>query len=224
VLVRAAVSLVLLVASACAGPAQSVVPQKAVTAREPGDEPLPRHPDGVVFDLDTALPAVRIEAPAKGVVVLREPISREEALLVLHGYLRAFVSGDGAALSGIVLHDARRLDDTGGDLLQNLASRMRGVDYSHVSPESVAAFEDVRVMSYSDLSGSAKAPVVGVVAEELRRPDPMRDGDVVCEMPMRTRRVSGVRLFGERVVFLVRRVADGSLKIAGLAEEGAPWQ
>jgi hypothetical protein len=91
-----------------------------------------------------------------------------------------------------------------------------------VSADAVAAYDETRVMTYGDLRpGHLPAAREG----DLRpRPEPMREGDVLCVVPVRSPRVAGVRLFGNEVALLLRRsTADGALKVAGLSEEGAPW-
>ena len=208
--------------ASCATGPRVVAPEAATGSREPGDAPVPRHPDGVFFDLPSALPPTRSEAHAEGIVLLREPISRDEALLAVRGYFRAFLSGESATLAGVLLHDARRLDEPPGELLPALTSRLKGVDYSRVSADAVAAYDETRVMTYGDLRpGHLPAAREG----DLRpRPEPMREGDVLCVVPVRSPRVAGVRLFGNEVALLLRRsTADGALKVAGLSEEGAPW-
>lgn len=216
--------LVSLALGACAGVVSPAVARESPKEHEPGKDPPPRHPDGVYFNLSTALPMAREEAPAQGIIALRDPVSREEVLVLVRSYFRAFLAGGGeasSALSSLALREAKRMDEGGGDLLPNLVGRLRNLDYSHVSPETVAAYDEMRMMTLSNLNASR-----GAVAdvEDLRRPEIMREGDILCQVPILVKRMGGVRLFGNEVVFLLRRPErTESLKIAGLAEDGAPW-
>jgi len=193
----------------------AVVPTEVATPpAASGEDPRPvRRPDGVFLDPPTARPEARDVAEAGGVVALSLPLSRAEAQRLVRAYVRAFSTGDVSSFAPILAHGARRLEDgSPGDLAPSLERRLRSVDYSRLPVESAAAYEDVRVVGYD------------VAPEALQRSLRMRDGDVAVEVPIRLEWVAGLRLFGARVVLLLRREAGAhAWKIAGVREDDGPW-
>jgi hypothetical protein len=165
------------------------------------------------LDVQPARPAARPVALAGGVVSLALPLSRAEAETVARAYFRAFEGGDFAAFVPLLLRGARRLDDGGAtDLAAALERRLRSIDYSRLSADAVAVYDAARIVPFEDASG------------EERRACEMHDGEVLIDVPMRVERASGVRVFGPRVVLVVRHVtAPGGWQIAAVRELDGPW-
>jgi hypothetical protein len=193
--------------------AHAGLPDAAAVSIEAPGKPLPREADGVFLDLPTARPEPRVIATAGGVVSLSLPVSPDEVQTLVRAYFRAFVSGDASAFGTLLAHGARQLaEGSSAELSTALERRLRAVDYSHLSFESLAAYDEVRVVPFD-------------VAPEARRvSDWMREGDVLVEVPVRVQEVGVVRVFGPKVVLLLRR-ADGlgPWQIAAVRETDGPW-
>ncbi len=174
--------------------------------------PLPRQPDGVFLDVPAARPAARAVAVAGGVVSLTLPVSQPEVQALVRGYFRALVGGDAAAFRPLLASGARRLEEgAAADLAPALEKRLQRVDYSHLSFESVAAYDELRVIPFED------AP------DALRGTQGTREGDVLVDVPMVVQRAGGVRVFGPEVLFVLRRADGGAWQIAAVRETDAPW-
>jgi hypothetical protein len=167
----------------------------------------------VFIDLPPARPEAHVVGPARGVVTLALPLSREEVETLVHAYFRAFLGGEGPSFGPLLTRDARRLDgDSPSDLAASLEARIRAVDYSHMPMDGVVAYGELRLVAYD------AAP------ERMRELDAMREGDVLVDVPMRVQRFGIMRVFGARVVLVLRREGSGGAwKIAGVREDGGPW-
>jgi hypothetical protein len=187
----------------------------AATLEEPtADHPLVRQPDGVFMDVPAARPPARPVAPAGGGISLSRPVSHAEVQTLVRAYFRVFVGGDPAAFAPLLAAGARRLEEgvSAGDLAVGLERRLHAVDYSHVPLESLAAYDEVRVTAFED------------ALDDVRGAEAMHEGDVLVDVPMRVQRVSGVRVFGPRVLLLLRREdGRGPWRIAAIREPDGPW-
>jgi hypothetical protein len=206
-----AIAFVLL--GACAHDPPPLVTEPIALQGLEGDTRAPRQPEAVFLDIPLTRPEARTVVPAHGVVTLALPLTREEADTLVRAYFHAFAPGDGPGFAPLLARDARRVDDRSpSDLAASLEGRLRAIDYAHAPLDAVAAYDEIRIVSYE------AAP------EKLRIADGMREGDVLVEVPMRLQRVGIVRLFGARVVLVVRRDGKGtSWKIAGVREDDGPW-
>jgi hypothetical protein len=176
-------------------------------------EPPPRQPDGVALDVSAAHVDARTSAPARGVVALCPPPSREEALTLVRAYFRAFAARGGHEFAALLTRDARRLGDAGTppDLLTALDHRVANIDYARAPLESMVAYDDARIIAYD------AAPAT------LRHMDLMVEGDVLVDVPVGSPLVANVRLFGPKVALVLRRDEPSERwRIAGVNEDG-PW-
>ena len=165
------------------------------------------------LDVREARPPAREVALARTVVALSLPVSREEVQSLVRAYFRAFIGGDASAFGAILSRSARHLEGgPSGDLADSLARRLHTVDYSGVSLDAVAGYDDIRIVPHA------------VAPEEVRGPARMVEGDVWVEVPVRLQRDGVTRLFGSRVVMILRREEEGGAwKIAVVGEDDGPW-
>jgi hypothetical protein len=132
---------------------------------------------------------------------------------VLRSYLRAFVTSDAGLFGAVVAHGARRMEeDAGADLEQRLVQRVRATDYTRIPVDSIVALPEVRFYDRE------AAP------DDVRAMTPLRDDEVVLDIPVRLERAGNVRLFGPRIVLVLRRSDEaGLLQVVAAGESDAPW-
>jgi hypothetical protein len=178
-----------------------------------GSSPRPREPDGVAFDISPAHVDSSTSVRASGVVALCPPPSRAEALTVVRAYFRAFAGGNALEFASLVVRDAHRIGDgEPSQLLTSLEHRLSAIDYTHAPLDSMVAYDDARVTPYD------------AVSTALRERDLLVAGDVLVEVPMTSQQMSGVLLFGPKVVLALRRDGRSARwRIAAVDEEGGPW-
>jgi hypothetical protein len=200
---------------AATGPGCAAVGDGAGAKRADGDR---REPDGVFLDVPTATPPANPPStnqviPAQRIVALSSPLTPAAARALVRAYFREFVARD-ESFTSLLAPGARRLDIVpGADLASNLAKRVRAIDYSHVPFDVVASYDELRIVPYE------------VAPEALRASLGMNAAEVAVEVPIHLQRMGLVRVFGPRVVLVVRR--DGrrrGWKIGGVLEEEGPWQ
>jgi hypothetical protein len=173
---------------------------------------VPRHPDGVLLEPPPALPTPEDRAEARGVVLLREPLGPEAVRHLVTDFLHAFVQEDIDALLTLLLPNAGPLDGPRrGTLRDTWYARMRSFDYSKLSGEEIAHFDQIERAEYDDLGEPGEPP----------RPTMMRRGDVLVRVPIATPRVGTDQVFPEVLILLLRR-DEGRFKIAGVGEENGP--
>ena len=172
-----------------------------------------RQPDGVFLDVPTATPSALDVAPSQGVVALMAPLTREEARILVRLYFEAFTLADASAFAPLLASQARRFElGHTAELGASLERRIHAVDYSHLSVDAAAAYEDLRLVPYEAASPSVRAA------------DAMRAGDVLVNVPVRTEMSGSVRLFGPHLGLVFRREGRaGSWKIAVVDEADGPW-
>lgn len=176
-----------------------------------GAAPPPRQPDGVSLDLAAARVDAQASAPARGVVALYPPPSREDLLAIVHAYFHAFATGNEHDFAPLLMPDARRLDEAAhADLASSLEHRLRSFDYAHAPIDSMVHYDDARMTPYD-----AAPPA-------LRHANQMQSGDVLLDVPIEEVRVGTSRLFGPRALFVLRRQGGGRWRIATVNEDG-PW-
>ena len=170
----------------------------------------PRHPDGVVLEPPTALPAASDRAAAAGIVALREPLADKDVEDVVRAYVRGFEREDVDALVQLLAQEASPLGRAGNknQLVDLWRTKIKNFEYQKLAGVEVARFAQIEKYAYETL-GASGAP---------SRPTEMRVGDLYVRVPIATPRVGSDQLFGDILVLLLRR-EDGRLKIAGQADE-----
>jgi hypothetical protein len=169
----------------------------------------PRRPDGVVLEPRPAMPPVVDRASAVGVVALREPLAEKDVEELVRAYLRGFEREDVSILEPLLAREATPLGRAGGrqQLLDLWRNRMKSFEYQKLAGLEVARISQIERQTYEAFGGA--------------RPSEMRPGDLYVRVPIATPRVGAEQLFGDVLVFLLRR-EDGRLKIAGQADESGP--
>ncbi len=194
-LVRAAALALFALSSGCGGAFETVSELPKV----------PRRPDGVVLDRPLTLPdPVERGEVGGGMLALREPFDARGLVELVRAYFRAWEREDFEAFSRMLTPDAVILGRVGAPL-DAFRTRVRTYEYQHIAGLEPARFEELERMRRGELEGGA-------------RPPEMRDDDLLVRVPVLVGRVGGEPLFGDRLVLLLRR-EEGSLRIAGIAEE-----
>lgn len=196
------IAFALLALGACGGGASIETTTESVK--------VPRRPDGVVVDPPPAIPSAQERAPAAGVVALREPPLDKDVEEVVRAYFRGFEREDREALAALLTQDATPLGRAGSrqQLIDIFTVKMRSYEYQKLAGTQIARIAQIEKRTYDSFAAPG-AP---------SRPPTMRAGDLYVRVPVILPRVGGEQLFGDVVVFLLRR-EDGRLKIAGEADE-----
>jgi len=171
-----------------------------------------REPAGVFLETPAARPDARAVAPARGTVMLSPPVTHDEVEVLVHAYFRAFSTGEAGAFVPLLARGAIRVVGAGGtaDLFPSLAKRITTADYSHVPFELVAAYDRANVVPFDAASHATRADAK------------MQADDVLVEVPVRLQYGAQGRLFGPRVMFVLRREGKSWL-IAVVKEDEGPW-
>jgi hypothetical protein len=171
-----------------------------------------RRPAGIAVDLPSALPAVRDRADGRGVVVLRNPLSREILLDVLRGYAQGFLGEDIAMLAALLAPDAQLLMIGSGmpsstNVMEVWGNRLRSFDYSRLAGTEIFRPEKIQVLTSEE-------------AKDLL-PRAMRAEELLVVVPIQAPRLGGDALFPERVCMVLRR-EKGRYVVVAVAEEFTP--
>ncbi len=172
-----------------------------------------RQPDGVVVEVDPALPRVTERASAEGVVALRPGLSNEAVLIVVHRLFRGFTRGGIEALEALVTDDAALLGAPRGrdSLLDEWKTRLKNLSYGKLEASEIVDDAKIERFTYDEL-GAPGAP---------ERPPSMKRGELLVRFPIATPRVGSEQLFGDEMTLVLRR--DGrNYKIAGFGEDSGP--
>jgi len=166
------------------------------------DLPLaPRRPDGVVVDPSPELPAAAESADkGSGLVALKPPLPDRAARALVAAFLRAVVSENVEALSELVTNDATvsARGRTGApSLIDHWRARLRHFRYRTLASEILYQEADIELYRYEDL----EVPLPG---RPLRPPE-MTVSDVVLRVPILVVRAGSERVFGDDILFHLRR-------------------
>jgi hypothetical protein len=143
--------------------------------------------------------------------MLSPPVTHDEVEALLHAYFRAFSAGDAAAFAPLLARGAIRAGAGGtADLLPSLAKRLTTADYSHVPFELVAAYDRASVVPYEAARDATRADAK------------MQADDVLVDVPVRLQYGAQGRIFGPRVILVLRREGK-SWVIAVVKEDEGPW-
>lgn len=177
-----------------------------------------RRPDGVVVDPRSELPATAETAqPDGGLVGLRTPVGERSARKVVAAFFAAMTNEDMAALFSLFTSDALfRSSRDGAPIASSEAYRARAQRFDYQALRELPLFDEDRVelYRYDDFDAPWELPVA--------RPPGMGPFDIALRVPMTTTHSSAGRLFGDELVFVVRRDGD-ALRIAGVVEDFLGW-
>jgi hypothetical protein len=167
---------------------------------EAGD--VPRRPDAVVIERESALPAPVDRAEAKGVVALREPVGAEAIFRVVRQLVDAWERGSLEDLSALLSADAgpwTARERGKSALTESWRQRLQAHEFNRLAGVELVRPERVEHWVWDDL-GTPGAPA---------RPADMRPGEILVRAPLEVTRVSGEKLFGDAMILILRREAPG---------------
>lgn len=178
-----------------------------------------RKPDGVLVEPTPAIPSPEEHGSTQsGVLALRQPIGAEQVAEVVLKYINAFVTTDASAFSELFENDAVLFGDNGRSsprvtILQGFSQRIQQHRADYPRYRDIARLDRLVMWSSDDLGPHTDPP----------RPAEMRAGDVYVRVPMQSPlSTAGDPLYRNTLVLLIRRSADHTLKIAGVAETDTP--
>lgn len=201
--VRVLLACALAAATSCAAP----------PARDGGDAPQRRRPDGVSIDPPAALPQpVDAARSADGVVSLRAPIGSDAALELLHAYVRAILAEDLTAMRALHTEDAAFVSAPPGQPARALGSatsiwerRFARLDYGSLAGAVLVREAEATVRKVPrDVE-----PMLPVASDEEGAQAPVLGVEVVVRAPIATSRSAGQSLMGTELVLYLRREGDG---------------
>jgi hypothetical protein len=176
-----------------------------------------RKPDGVAVDLRASLlPATSRGSTTMGLAALSEPPDTTGALTVVRSFFGAVSREDLATLRSTLSADASLGPLSGpanAPAERQWEQRVHKLDYKAIGPEPVFRESTIEVYGYRDLELSE--------GDRPNRPPSMAPDDVLVRVPIEIRRIGADRLFGDEIIFLVKRV-DGAFKIRAMLEDFQP--
>jgi hypothetical protein len=186
-----------LIAAACGGGA----PHGPSFATLPELPEVPRRPDGVVVDPSPELPpAAEASAARSGIVALKPPLPDRSARALVAAFFRAVIGENMEAMSELVTTDATltvRGKSGSPALLDHWRARHRHFRYRAVASEILYQERDIELYRYEDL----ETPLPG----RMLRPPEMVPTDVLLRVPLLVVRAGSDRVFGDDIVFHLRR-------------------
>jgi len=189
----------------------------------------PRRPDGVVVDPSPEFPPALDDSPAKAasggagareradpgaaLVALKPPLPDKLARGVVAAFFRAVVTDDAEAIGSLATSDATTpVRARGGALgIADLwRGRLRQFHYRTLANDVLYQDADIELYRYDDL----ETPLPG----RPFRPPEMARSDVLLRVPLLIVRAGNDRVFGDEMVFLLRR-DKGRYRIRQLIED-----
>jgi hypothetical protein len=192
---------------ALAAPACSSTALNFKTSSEVGDD-LPRKPDGVAIDPASATMGPRDRATAdEGVVTLRSPLGVDLATATIADFFSRVVVEDDDGLEALFTRDAIAVTGgSSGGMGQTPGAtlwweqRFRKLDYGKMAGEVVFRESELEVYRAED---AVEAPPHRAIRTEM-----LNENDVIIRAPIVTPRSGQERLFGDEIVFWLRRDGD----------------
>jgi hypothetical protein len=185
-------------------------------AAAPGDpsEPVSRRPDAVVVEPPPAIPEAVERADARGVVVLRAPLGGDAVRDLVMAVVGAWQNESIEQLVALLTTDAGPIESrTRGRaaLVEAWQKRLHAYEYRRLAGLDLVHVERIERYGWDDLSPP----------DSPARPPDMRRDELFVRVPVEVTRVAGERVFGDVVLFLLRR-EDGRYKIAAYGEAEVP--
>lgn len=180
----------------------------------------PRRPDGVAIDPASATPYARDRASAsEGMVTLRSPLGVDLAMDMIASFFSKVVVEDDDGLTALFTRDAIAVTGSSsgmGSMGQTPSAalwweqRFRRLDYGKMAGEVLYREAELEVYRAEDVLESPPHRAI--------RTDALNESDVVIRAPVITSRAGQERLFGEEIIFWLRRDGD-QYKIFRLLED-----
>ncbi|HQP34459.1 MAG TPA: hypothetical protein PLI95_04760 [Polyangiaceae bacterium] len=197
-------------AGAVIAPSACTLQRSATFATASALPSVPRRPDGVAVDLQgTPPPTVARGKTSSGWVTLLEPADASGAVSAVRAFFEAVSREDGAGLREVLTRDALWFAPSGnptgagaGSPAEQVWDRRFGkFDYRATGPEPVYRETSMELYAPRDLQD--------VEGERPARPVMMEEQDLLVRVPIEVRKVGQDRVFGDEILFLVRRTAEG---------------
>jgi hypothetical protein len=163
-----------------------------------------------VLEPAPALPSPMERAESRGVVALREPLGGDALREVVFAVADAWQRESVEQLVALLTDDAGPIEARSrgrASLVETWRQRMHAHEYRRLAGMNLVRVERIERYGWADLS-APDAPA---------RPPDMRPDEVYVRVPLEVTRVAGERLFGERLLLLLRR-EGGKYKIAAYGE------
>jgi len=174
----------------------------------------PRRPDGVVVDPSPELPpSLDVAEPSSSLVALKPPLPVKAARSAVAAFFRAVVAEDTEGLSDLLTPDANAPNKSRGvapGLLDVWRGRLRHFRYRALAGEALYQESDIEFYRYDDLET--------LVPGRPLRPVEMTRADLLLRVPMLVVRAGSDRVFGDDILFLLRRDRD-RFRIRQLVED-----
>ena len=173
-------------------------------------EEIKRKPDGVLLEPSPAIPQPVERADARGVVALKLPLSIEDVRVVVKQLMTGISNEQQEVINQLLLPDATDLVSHYGreQMLTNWRQRFARLEYQKLRGIEVTHLERAEMREFDDLQ------TTGAHA----RPAEMVQGDLFVRIPITAPLSNGERLFDDVLLLLLRRDAQGGLKIAAMGE------
>ena len=164
----------------------------------------PRHPDGVAVDPKATEPPPRFSAEARdGLVTLRTPLGTDRALATVEAFFHRIVAKERDELPQLLTRDAIVMNPSGGGTINALnwwSQRLAKLDYPKLAAEPVFRASEAEIVRGEGALEAASSPAM--------RAEPLAEDDVVIRAPLLATHIGADRLFGDEIIFWLRRDGD----------------
>ena len=165
-----------------------------------------RHPDGVAVDPTGEPPRPREHAKASDrLVALRTPLGADRAVDTVSELFRKIVIEDSEGLEALFTREATTSTGNPGVTATPLAvlwwqQRFRRLDYTRLAGEPIFREAELEIYRADDEVDALPHPAI--------RLDALGETDVVIRLPILTSHAGADRLFGDEMIFWLRREGD----------------
>jgi hypothetical protein len=181
------------------------------TSSEP---PQPQPANRIAVDPAPELPPSSDSAKThEPVLVLYPPLPEKAVHTIISAFFSSIANEDMDALAALLTADASATGKARGaapSLLDYWRARMRRYSYRKIATDLIYNAVEVEIYRYDDLD--AVRP-----GRPIRQPTMIRS-DVLVRVPIATARVGHDRLFGDEILFVLRR-DQGVLRIREVSED-----
>jgi hypothetical protein len=165
-----------------------------------------RRPDGVAVDPTGEPPRAREPAQASDrLVTLRTPLGADRAVDTVSELFRKIVIEDSDGLEALFTREATAGNGNGGTAATPLAvlwwqQRFRRLDYTRLAGEPIFREAELEIYRAEDDIEALPHPAIRLEA--------LGETDVVIRLPILTSHAGADRLFGDEMIFWLRRDGD----------------
>ena len=169
-------------------------------------EPARRRPDGVAVDPTGAPPRARESADASDrLVTLRTPLGADRAVDTVTELFRKIVIEDSDGLEALFTREALATTGNPGATSTPLAvlwwqQRFRRLDYTRLAGEPIFREAELEIYRAEDDVDAPSNPAIHL--------ESLGETDVVIRLPILTSHAGADRLFGDEMIFWLRREGD----------------